>query len=185
TVPARLVKPGRNLIAVRVFDHYGDGGFAGVAAQMTVAPATPVAPAVSLAGDWSYKVERRLPPAVVDWGTRPGLGGVDDPNNATVLWNGMIAPLAGTPAAGVIWYQGESNVGRAAQYRTLFPAMIRAWRAAWRDPALPFLFVQLPNYAGEGHAAAGAPAEPLGGSGASPWAELREAQAAALALPRT
>jgi sialate O-acetylesterase len=185
-VPARLVKAGRNVIAVRVFDHYGNGGFAGTAAMMSVGPARPGAatlvgtPALPLAGAWSYKIERRLAPAVVDWGTRPVGRGADDPTSPSVLWNAMVAPLAGTPAAGVIWYQGESNVGRAAQYRALFPAMIRGWRAAWREAALPFLFVQLPNFAGEqaGASSVTMPAD-------SPWAELREAQAAALALPRT
>jgi sialate O-acetylesterase len=180
-VPGRLVKPGRNLIAVRVFDHYGNGGFAGTAAQMTVVPLAAAAdPAivspVSLAGSWSYKIERRLKPAVVDFSTRPVVAGPDEPTTPTVLWNGMVAPLAGLPLAGVIWYQGESNVGRARQYRTLFPVMIRAWRTAWGDPALPFLFVQLPNYDEPG------PRRTLGDSN---WAELREAQVAALALPRT
>ena len=63
-----------------------------------------------------------------------------------MLWNALVAPYAGLPIAGVIWYQGESNAERAAQYRTLFPLMIRAWRAAWNDSKLPFLFVQLPNF---------------------------------------
>src|SRR5262249_43499277 len=78
--------------------------------------------------------------------------------------------------AGVIWYQGETNVGRGAQYRTLFPTMIRAWRGAFHDPSLPFLYVQLPNFDDPLTKA------PLGEGG---WAELREAQAAALREPRT
>ncbi|MBV9945960.1 MAG: hypothetical protein JOZ69_03840, partial [Myxococcales bacterium] len=188
TVPARLVRPGKNIVAVRVFDHYGDGGFAGSKAQMWVAPASVGADAgkgtgtggaagrVSLAGTWSYKIERRLPPAVADFSTRPSMLGPDDPESPTVLWNAMVAPLAGLPLAGVLWYQGESNAGRAAEYRTLFPAMIRGWRAAWHDPALPFLFVQLPNYDAPG------PRAPLG---EGDWAELREAQTAALREPRT
>jgi sialate O-acetylesterase len=178
TVPARLVKPGRNVIAVRVFDHYGTGGILGPAAQMSVEPAAAGAAPLPLAGAWSYKIERKLPPAVVDWNTRPSMRGADDPTSPTVLWNGMLAPLAGMPVEGVIWYQGESNIGRAAQYRTLFPAMIRAWRAAWHEPALPFLFVQLPGFGGDAPPAGAAP-------GDSPWAELREAQALALAEPKT
>ncbi len=180
-VPARLVKPGRNLLAVRVFDHYGSGGFAGTAVQLSVGPSDPgtgVAP-LPLAGAWQYKIERRLPPIKADWSTRPASLGADDPQSATVLWNAMVAPLtvpAPLPMAGVIWYQGESNVGRAAQYRTLFAAMIRAWRAAFREPALPFLFVQLPNFDES-------PVKAPPGEGS--WAELREAQAAALREPRT
>jgi sialate O-acetylesterase len=180
TVPARLAKAGRNIVAVRVFDHYGSGGFAGTAAQLTVAPIEGEAAPLSLAGPWQYKIERKLPPAKADWNTRPLALGADDPQSPTVLWNGMVAPLlapAPLPIAGVIWYQGEGNVGRATQYRTLFPTMIRAWRAAWHEPALPFLYVQLPNFddpLGKG--------APLGEGG---WADLREAQAAALREPKT
>jgi sialate O-acetylesterase len=62
------------------------------------------------------------------------------------LYNGMIAPLTRLPIAGVIWYQGESNVGKAANYRKLFPAMIGAWREAWHQPKLPFYFIQIAPY---------------------------------------
>jgi sialate O-acetylesterase len=55
----------------------------------------------------------------------------------------MIAPLQPYALAGVIWYQGEANAGRAQQYQKLFPAMIRNWRAAWGQGAFPFLFVQI------------------------------------------
>lgn len=63
-----------------------------------------------------------------------------------VLFNGMVAPIAGYGARGVIWYQGEANAKRPAQYRTLLPAMIGSWRDAWGDPALPFGLVQLPDF---------------------------------------
>ena len=62
------------------------------------------------------------------------------------LYNAMIAPLTNYAIAGAIWYQGESNVTRAHQYRTIFPAMIRDWRRAWGDKDLPFYFVQLAPY---------------------------------------
>jgi sialate O-acetylesterase len=58
----------------------------------------------------------------------------------------MIAPLQPYALAGVIWYQGEANSGRAAEYQILFPALIRNWRAAWGQGEFPFLFVQIaPN----------------------------------------
>jgi sialate O-acetylesterase len=186
TVPGQLVKAGVNLLAVRVFDHYGSGGFAGTPSDLAVKPAGAVvagaaAPtALPLSGTWMYKIERAAKPVAVDFGTRPQGFAADEPQSPSVLWNGMIAPLAGTALAGVIWYQGESNVLHATEYRTLFPEMIRAWRAAW-DPGaaaplapLPFLFVQLPSFT------EGAPALGEGG-----WAELREAQAMALHEPRT
>ncbi len=85
------------------------------------------------------------------------------------LWNGMVAPFVPLSMRGVIWYQGESNAPRAEQYRVLFPTLIRAWRAAWGREDLPFHFVQLANFG---------KVEPSGV--ASPWAELREAQALTL-----
>jgi hypothetical protein len=81
-----------------------------------------------------------------------------------VLYNAMIAPLVPFAIRGAIWYQGESNAGRAYQYRTLFPIMIRDWRSAWGHD-FPFYFVQLANW----HANKAEPDE-------SDWAELREAQ---------
>ena len=62
TVPARLVKAGPALVAVRVFDHAGDGGFAGVPSQLWIAPADGSSAPISLAGPWEYKVERALTP---------------------------------------------------------------------------------------------------------------------------
>jgi len=173
TVPGRLVKAGRNVLAVRVFDHYGNGGFGGTASQMKAA-VVGSGESVPLAGAWLYRIERRLEPTVVDFSTQPAAVGVDNPSSPTVLWNAMAAPLTRAPLAGVIWYQGEANASRARQYRTLFPTMIKAWRAAWRQPALPFLFVQLANFNP-------APAQP----GDSDWAALREAQTMTLALPHT
>src|SRR5262249_41351732 len=63
--------------------------------------------------------------------------------NPTTLYNGMIAPLIPFAIKGAIWYQGESNAGRAYEYRTLFPAMIEDWRKSWGQGDFPFLFVQL------------------------------------------
>lgn len=59
------------------------------------------------------------------------------------LYNGMIAPVQSFPIKGVIWYQGEANVGRGDQYRTLLPTLIADWRQQWKTPQLPFLIVQL------------------------------------------
>lgn len=59
------------------------------------------------------------------------------------LYNGMIVPVQPYTLKGVIWYQGESNVDRAFQYRKLFTAMINNWRGDWKAPKLPFYFVQI------------------------------------------
>jgi sialate O-acetylesterase len=92
----------------------------------------------------------------------------------TGLYNGMIAPLLPFGIRGAIWYQGESNAGRAYQYRKLFPTMIRCWRKAWGQGDFPFLFVQLANFTPR----FATPRE-------SDWAELREAQTMTLSLPKT
>jgi len=88
----------------------------------------------------------------------------DPPRPPSGLYDGMITPLVNYPIRGAIWYQGESNTGRAFQYRSLLPAMIHGWRSAWKETDMPFLIVQLPN---QGHSPDFAP---------SWWAELREAQ---------
>ena len=67
---------------------------------------------------------------------------------ASYMYNGMIAPLIPYAIRGVIWYQGEANVGAAYQYRTLFPALIADWRANWGQGDFPFGFVQIAPFAG-------------------------------------
>ena len=70
----------------------------------------------------------------------------DQPRNPArpgVLFNGMISPIAPFTIKGAIWYQGESNVGRGKQYATLFPMMINDWRSQFKNPNMPFYFVQL------------------------------------------
>ncbi|MBI2823832.1 MAG: sialate O-acetylesterase [Planctomycetia bacterium] len=89
----------------------------------------------------------------------------DKPNSPGGLYNAMIHPLLPYAIRGAIWYQGESNAGKAYEYRTLFPAMIKDWRAHWRQGDFPFLLVQLAPYLKIQE-------EPMD----SNWAELREAQ---------
>ena len=96
------------------------------------------------------------------------------PHCPASLYNGMIAPLIPLAFRGAIWYQGESNAGRAWQYRKLFPAMIVDWRKNWGQGDFSFFWVQLANF----KARKAEPAE-------SEWAELREAQTLTLQLPRT
>lgn len=94
-------------------------------------------------------------------------------NQGTLCFNGMIAPIQGFPIAGVIWYQGESNTGRAKEYEISFPLMIKDWRAGWKDE-FPFIFAQLSSYGPFNDSNSG-----------SLWAELREAQLKTLKLPKT
>jgi sialate O-acetylesterase len=83
------------------------------------------------------------------------------PSSPTALYNAMTHPLIKFPVKGAIWYQGESNAGRAYEYRTLYPAMIKDWRARWKSD-LPFVGVQLAPF--------------QGGKSGVDYAELRDAQ---------
>ena len=69
-------------------------------------------------------------------------------NSPTTLYNGMIAPLSKYSLKGFIWYQGESNQGRAEQYKTLFPALIDSWRSQWGNENLPFYYAQIAPFGG-------------------------------------
>jgi sialate O-acetylesterase len=93
------------------------------------------------------------------------------------IYNSTIAPLRRVAMAGVIWYQGESDVGDAAGYAKQFPALIRAWRKNLGQEDLTFLFVQIAD--GVTVSTANDPNRPC------PMSELRHAQTSALALPRT
>ena len=76
----------------------------------------------------------------------PDLKTLSGKGGASTLYNAMIAPLIPYAIRGAIWYQGESNIDRAYQYRTLFPAMIANWRADWKQGDFPFGFVQIAPY---------------------------------------
>lgn len=167
-VPADVVKAGANVIAVRVVDQWGGGGFVGPAEQMRLrsAEAEPAAPVIGLDGTWRYR-------ASVAGDALPRAPRFSELNQsvASTLSNGMLAPIIPYSIRGVIWYQGESNRTRAAQYRTLFPAMIRDWRQRWGRGAFPFYYVQI------------APFDYEGDTGQA--AELREAQMMTLSEPNT
>jgi sialate O-acetylesterase len=160
-LPAGLLLAGKNSIVVRVFNSAGRGGFVpDKSYSLTAAGQT-----IDLSGEWKYRLgatAARL--AMPTFFQYQPLG----------LFNGMIAPILPYIIRGVIWYQGETNTGKAQEYRTLFPAMISDWRRHWGEGDFPFLFVQLPNFM----PVKDQPAE-------SHWAELREAQRLTLAVPHT
>ncbi len=163
-VPAEYLSEGRNVLAVRVEDTGGGGGFHGDPEQLNISSGEYQLP---LAGEWHFRVSSaalNLTPNAM----------LDPNSNPTLLFNGMIHPLLDFRVRGVIWYQGESNASRAYSYRELFPLMIEDWRKHWEYPDMPFLFVQLANYL-----------QAREKPGESSWAELREAQSMALSLPHT
>jgi sialate O-acetylesterase len=93
------------------------------------------------------------------------LGMLEGNHRPANLYNARVMPVLGYAIRGAIWYQGESNAGRAFQYREMFPLMIKTWREDWKQGDFPFYWVQLADFMDE-------KAEP----GDSAWAELREAQ---------
>jgi sialate O-acetylesterase len=99
---------------------------------------------------------------------------VQDQHNPAVLYNGMIAPIAGYGIRGAIWYQGESNVGSRKLYPELQRALIEDWRVRWGCGDFAFHFVQLASHK-----------TPPTAPGDSSLASMREAQASSLALPNT
>lgn len=160
-LPAGVLRAGANWIAVRVTDTGGGGGLHGDAASLRLDTA---AGSVSLAGPWRARVEQ------------PCVAATPTANDApTLAHNGLIAPLQGLHFRGVLWYQGESNTGRAAAYAGDFQKLITDWRAQFGNARLPFFFVQLSSW------------QPLQNNrlGHGGWAELRDAQGQALKLPHT
>lgn len=145
-IPKSLLVKGNNTIAIRAIDNGGPGAING---QMTISNNNGAA--ISLEGVWKsrlvaeiYKGKFYAYDLGADLATRPDLSQLNS-NAPTVLFNAMINPLVPYTIKGVIWYQGESNVGRAAQYKKLFPLMIEDWRTQWGH-TLPFYFVQLAPY---------------------------------------
>lgn len=135
SIPADRMKAGAHTLAVCVVNRWGDGGFVGKAGAMRLSSSGN--PDMPLDGSWDYRIVSPMS----EWNARlPG----EKPNGniATVLFNAMIAPIVPYGVKGVIWYQGESNMGRAEQYGRLLPALIGDWRARFGGP-LPFYIVHL------------------------------------------
>ncbi|MBN1821835.1 MAG: sialate O-acetylesterase [Prolixibacteraceae bacterium] len=161
TVDAKYLRPGKNMLVVRVNDTGGGGGIYGDPREQFIAIGDEK---VDISGDWKFKISK----ASVE---STSVGPNDFP---TLLYNGMLNPIIPYSIKGAIWYQGESNAGRAKQYQRVFPNMIKDWRQHWGQGDFPFLFVSLANYM----RAVDVPSE-------SEWAELREAQTLTLNLPNT
>jgi sialate O-acetylesterase len=126
---------------------------------------------IDLKGDWMYKVGEVYPPGRGGGG---GGGPISAQNQPASLFNAMVAPLVNYTMKGFLWYQGEANSGRPAEYAQLLPALIADWRNLWQQPNAPFLFVQLPNFMDVQYT----PSE-------SQWAVLRESQLKSLSVPNT
>ena len=174
-IPVGLLKQGKNTISVEVFDGAGNGGIYGGDDFGIKKEGEFV---LDLSGDWKY-----LPSAILigndikffttdfSYDKMPAQENQINNQLPTGLFNSMIHPLKLFSIKGVIWYQGESNVGRSEQYKLLFPAMIKSWRKNWNSE-FSFYFTQLAPYV-------------YSGINNSESAELRNAQNYALSLPKT
>ncbi|PKP13452.1 MAG: hypothetical protein CVU08_05385 [Bacteroidetes bacterium HGW-Bacteroidetes-3] len=172
TIPVGILKEGTNVIAVRVTDNGGGGGIYGNEANLKLTIGTTIIP---LSGKWKFQVE--------------SIKKTTNENSfPSLCYNAMINPLIPYAFQGVLWYQGESNAGRAYQYRTTFPLLINDWRQKFLPSGLnadkhgqagnqgdfPFYFVQLASFFAGGNSNDGCG-----------WAELQEAQTLTLKVPNT
>ena len=151
-VPASLLKPGENLVTVRLINYGGAASFVPDKPYCLVWRTD----TVHLSSRWKYQLGCEMPART---------NSVSFQNIPTGMYNSMISPLRNLVFTGALWYQGETNTGRPNEYEELLTAMIADWREKLADKELPFFIVQLANFM-QTHPH---PVE-------SNWAALREAQ---------
>lgn len=154
-----VLKPGKNLIAIRIFKTKPDGGFLDPPADFHLMLGNHSI--VPLAGQWKGRISvdarppHPMPLHFANWPVMPA-----------VLYNGMLEPIAPLSISGAVWYQGEQNSPRGYEYRRLLPAVIADWRRLFGQGNFPFYIVQLPAF---------------GPRSTTPtddgWADIRESQA--------
>lgn len=155
-----LLKPGPNVIAIRVLKTKPDGGFLSKPEELNLT--LPDGTNIPLSGQWKAKLSvdarppQPLPISYENWPVMP-----------SVLYEGMLAPIAPLSITGAIWYQGEQNSPRGYQYRKILPAMIVDWRNLFGQGDFPFYIVNLPAFTKHSET-------PVNGDD---WTELRESQA--------
>ena len=157
-LPAGLLTPGTNLVALRIFKWKSKDSFLSKPDLLRLEAGTTTIP---LAGEWKGKLSFNAQsphPLPLDFENYPTM--------PAVLYLGMIQPVLPLAIKGVIWYQGEANFTQAYRYRTLLPALVHNWRNQFGQNDLPFYIVGLPAFM-----------QRHGEPGTDGWAELREAQA--------
>lgn len=162
-VAAGILKAGKNTIAIRVRVDNKRGEFVPEMPYYLKVGETQI----DLTGAWKYRVGSVAKSAAPSRQFTPW-------NEPLGCYNAMMAPLFNLNIKGVIWYQGESNTGRADEYQSVFRDLITLWRSKWGQGDFPFLFVQLSSYMKSN-------VEPM----ESDWADLRFAQFNSLKVPNT
>lgn len=167
-IPAGVLKEGRNNVTVRIISNGGQPSFVREKPYKIIctqgggketATDGKEAQEISLEGRWKYRQGAPMPnaPGMMFFCYKP-----------VCLYNAMIAPLRNYAVRGVVWYQGESNVGRRNEYAALLTAMIADWRRTFGNAGLPFYIVELADFLSK---------DDIGGRKA--WAEMRQEQAKA------
>lgn len=153
TIPAGVLKAGKNTVTVRLISNNGYPHFVKEKPYKIICGNEEV----NLLGEWKYRLGAAMPPA-------PGM--MFFCYKPICLYNAMIAPLQNYGIRGVLWYQGESNVDRRNEYAGLLTAMIADWRRTFSNPELPFYIIELADFL---------PKDDTRGRQA--WAEMRKEQA--------
>lgn len=155
-VPASVLKPGKNQITVRLISNGGYPHFVKEKPYKLVCGQEEV----NLSTTWKHRVGTVMP-------SMPG-GSVAFQNMPLGLYNGMIAPLLNYQFKGVVWYQGESNVGKWKEYSSLLVSLMNDWRSKFGNAQLPFYIIELASFM--------SPDNP----GKFAWGKLQEQQADAV-----
>jgi sialate O-acetylesterase len=165
-IPDGILKPGKNVVAIRVLKTRPPGGFLGKPEELRLELRDKTS--IPLAGEWKAQLSfdarppHPLPIGYENWPVMP-----------SVLYEGMLAPIAPLSITGALWYQGEKNSERGFQYRRILPAMIADWRKLFGQGDFPFYIVSLPTFRQRS-------ATPTDDT----WAETRESQALTAATVR-
>jgi sialate O-acetylesterase len=155
----QVLRPGKNVLAIRVLKTKPQGGFLGKPEELRLVLGDKTS--IPLAGKWQGQLSvdarppHRLPIGYENWPVMP-----------SVLYEGMLAPIAPLSITGALWYQGEQNSERGFQYRKILSVMIADWRKLFRQGDFPFYIVSLPAFKHHSEV-------PVDDA----WAETRESQA--------
>ncbi|MFA5328057.1 MAG: sialate O-acetylesterase [Prolixibacteraceae bacterium] len=160
-IPSDILKTGKNNITVRVVSQSFSGGFIkDKPYQLDVNGQT-----FDIKGTWKYNIGAKSGPSPTS---------TFFPGKPLGLFNAMFYPTINYALKGMVWYQGESNAGRADEYKSALSTLIGEWRKLWGQGNLPFLFVQLPDFM-----------EPRKEPSEGEWATLRNQQLKTLSVPNT